>query len=202
MKDRFSDVGILLERAKRGDNKAWNKLVEHFQNLVYSIPARMGLQTEDCNDVFQTTFVALYQNMQNINEPKALSRWLAVTASREALRVRRLGSKHQGEVPEEITLEDLLVLEERSAEEMAIEALESDKIWAAVRSLPDRCKRLLEVLFSRENLSYEEISRMTGMPVGAIGPTRARCLEQLRKILQKEGFFEQEVVSQATGGGS
>lgn len=202
MINRFSEVGILLERAKRGDHKAWNKLVEHFQSLVYSIPARMGLQTEDCNDVFQATFVALYQNMQNINEPKALSKWLAVTASREALRVKRLGSKHQGEIPEEISLEDLLVYEERSAEESAIQALENDKIWKAVRSLPERCKRLLEVLFSSENLSYEEISHRTGMPIGAIGPTRARCLEQLRKILQKEKFFEGENVSPAMKRGS
>jgi len=202
VKNRTSEASLLLERAKKGDEKAWNKLVEHFESLVYSIPARMGLQTEDCNDVFQMTFLALYQNMRNIHEPEALSKWLAVTASREALRLKRLGSKRRGEFPEEIPLEDLLAWEERSAEETAIQSLENEKIWAAIQSLPKRCKKLLEVLFSSESSSYDEISKRTGMPIGAIGPTRARCLEQLRRILAKEGFFEEEIVSRKIRGGS
>ena len=55
----------------------------------------------------------------------------------------------------------------------------------AVGALPERCKDLVTLLFyKKDDLSYTEIARQMDMPVASIGPTRARCLEKLKKLLQ------------------
>ena len=86
------DVARLLEACKRGDQQAWSRLVEQYSNLVYSVPSRMKLNADDCSDVFQATFLALSSSLDRIEHAVALPKWLAVTASREALRSRSAGA--------------------------------------------------------------------------------------------------------------
>ena len=55
----------------------------------------------------------------------------------------------------------------------------------AVESLPERCRHLLTMLFyEKDELSYADIGRRLGMPVSSVGPTRARCLEKMKRLLQ------------------
>jgi RNA polymerase sigma factor (sigma-70 family) len=188
--DRPADYPKLLDRCRRGDQTAWTELVERLQSLVYSIPRRHGLNEEDANDVFQATFLALYRSLDRIDNAQTLPKWVAVTAARESYRVRRLAGRY-ATVPadEDRTLEDLVADIDQSAEERAVEAVDSDHVRNGLLKLGGRCKVLLELLYSDDEASYQEISEQIGMPVGAIGPTRARCLDKLRKILENNGFF-------------
>src|SRR5699024_5381877 len=88
-----TDLEILVAKCRRKDSRAWGQFVEQFQNLVYSIPRRYGLSSDDCNDVFQSTFQALVNHLDRIESPATLPRWLAVTASRESLRIIRISKK-------------------------------------------------------------------------------------------------------------
>lgn len=54
----------------------------------------------------------------------------------------------------------------------------------ALSRLPRRWQRLLELLMADPPASYAEISDQLGLPVGSFGPTRGRCLEKLRVLLQ------------------
>src|SRR4051812_22415324 len=83
----------LLRRCIKGDTSAWGALVDQFQNLVYSIARRYGLNRDDASDVFQVTFQALYRNLDRIEDARTLPKWLSVTASRESLRVKRIGGR-------------------------------------------------------------------------------------------------------------
>ncbi len=56
-------------------------------------------------------------------------------------------------------------------------------LWRAFARLSERCQALLRLLVSMDEPSYEEIGAALAMPVGAIGPTRMRCLEKLRAIV-------------------
>lgn len=181
------EVARLLERCKGGDARAWEKLVSTFQKLVFSIPVRLGLGQDDCEDVFQNTFVALYASLDRIRSGKALPRWLAVTAYRESLRILR--SRKQAPPQESEEVIDTLESPEKGAEAILLETSRIEAVRTAMRRLPKRCRQLLELLFSNEEPSYAEIGKRLGMPVGAIGPTRARCLEKLRAELEKMGFF-------------
>jgi RNA polymerase sigma factor (sigma-70 family) len=156
----------------------------------------MKLNADDCADVFQATFIALSNSLDRIEHPVALPKWLAVTASREALRLRRAHPRSGADTSfDELDLDTLLANEEESAEESAERAMDVETIREGLARLPDRCKGLLEMLFREEEPSYQDVSEELGIPVGAIGPTRSRCLQKLRRILAKDGFFADDVYS-------
>lgn len=188
--ERRGDLDRLLERCRGGERDAWAELVSRFEALVYSIPRRLGLGEDDAGDVFQATFVALYGHLDRIGFGAALPRWLSTTAARESYRLLRL---RRPQDPDLGDLEHLLADEEAGAEQIATQTEEAERVHAGVDRLPSRCRDLLRALFfAGEDPAYDEIAEKLGMPRGAIGPTRARCLEKLRKILDAEGFFTDE----------
>jgi RNA polymerase sigma factor (sigma-70 family) len=186
---RESELDVLVSRCRNQDPRAWSELVDRFQNLVYSVARRYGLNEDDAGDVFTATFQALLQNLDRIQVAQTLPRWLAVTASREAMRMRRINSRYASTEDQGLTLDDILADEEQSAEENAIQAELGEELRKAVHSLQERCRELLKLLYLSDEMPYQEIAEKLGMPIGAIGPTRGRCLEKLRKNLESEGFF-------------
>ncbi len=168
--------GVWIRKSLLGDERAWNSLVAEFQRLVYSIPKRSGLGDSDCDDVFQGTFVALYRHLDRIDDPQTLPRWLATTASRETYRVSRRLSKQGFE-----NLDEQLAAEDASAETMAIDAVQTEGLHRALAKLGGRCEQLLKLLYFEES-AYQEIAERLKIAIGAIGPTRARCLDKLRRL--------------------
>ena len=181
----------LLERCKRGDEAAWAKIVDKFSNLVYSVPARMKLNSDDCADVFQATFLALNRGIDRIENAVALPKWLAVTASREALRLKRTSKNYATSADfDSLDLDAVVENEEASAEAMAFQTVEAEAVRSAVAKLPTKCRELINALFLEGDIPYTEVSERTGVPMGGIGPSRARCLDKLRQILADSGFFD------------
>lgn len=70
-----------------------------------------------------------------------------------------------------------------AAEQEQLDATRSAALWDAFGGLTGRCRELLRVLMAAPPPSYEEVATALGMPVGSIGPTRARCLQRLRAAL-------------------
>ncbi len=187
------ELAQLLARCQKGDARAWQALVDRFQAYVYSVPRRIGLGEDDAADVFQTTFVALYRSLDRLDSAAALPKWLAVTASREALRLKRLRARLpivSASDGDDRSLDEILADEELNAEHQALAACDAETIRRAVLALHERCAKLLSALYFAPDPSYQAISDEIGIPIGAIGPTRARCLEKLRKNLMEAGFFE------------
>ncbi|HRF58838.1 MAG TPA: sigma-70 family RNA polymerase sigma factor [Fimbriimonadaceae bacterium] len=184
------DLPRLLERCRKGDRRAWNELVEGTESLVYSIPRRMGLSPEDCEDVFQDTFLSLLKNLDRIQDPFALPRWLGVTASNFALQIVRVRSRAQLQDLADASLEDLIAGEELAADRSAETAERADLARIAIDALPEKCRKLLTLLFFEDKMDYQTVADMLGIPIGAIGPTRARCLEKVRVRLKELGFFD------------
>ncbi len=182
------DLERLFSRCRNGDSEAWQGLVERFKSLVYSIPRRYGLNAEDCADVFQTTFQRLYQNMDRIDSAHGIPRWLAQTASREALQRKRTQKYTTDESISD--LEELLASDDRTAEAEMMAAEESEVLRRSVGRLPSRCRDLITMLYLDGDIPYLEVAERMKMPVGSIGPTRARCLEKLRRMLAVDGFFD------------
>ena len=61
-----------------------------------------------------------------------------------------------------------------------------EALWRAFREIEERCQALLRLVCAPEPPSYEEVAAALGIPVGAIGPTRARCLDKLRRRLDEQ----------------
>ncbi len=180
-----SDLDRLLERAQRGDAEAWSGLVARLQGLVYSVPRRHRLGEDDAADVFMASFEALHRNLDRIESGRALPKWLGVVAARESLRILRLKDRTTTDVP----LEEIVAQEDAGAEEEAIRADGAYRVRAAMARMAPRCRDLLGALYSEEDTPYADVAKALGIPVGAIGPTRARCLEKLRRMVEAEGFF-------------
>jgi RNA polymerase sigma factor (sigma-70 family) len=170
----------LLELAARGDQEAWGRLVEEYDGLVRSVARSFPLQAADVHDVAQTTWLRLVQNLHTIRDPERLAGWLSVTASRVSLSVLRKASRCNLEaMVEEAPDPDPAVDPETSV--AASDAARA--LWGIVAELPARQQRLLIALFRDELSSYDEVATQCAMPIGSIGPTRARALSQLQRKL-------------------
>jgi RNA polymerase sigma factor (sigma-70 family) len=180
-------VGALVVAAREGDETAWNKLVDEFGSLVWSIARAHRLGSSDAADVSQTTWLRLAEHLSRIREPERVGGWLAATARHECLRLLR---RSQRELP----LGDDLPEPTGPGVPMPAARLIRDEraaaIWNAFAQLPDRCQSLLRVLMADNPRSYEEVSESLEMPIGSIGPTRARCLERLRRLAARGGISE------------
>jgi RNA polymerase sigma factor (sigma-70 family) len=187
MTDHRTDTQ-LIEACLAGDSAAWSSLVERYQRLVYSVALRQGLSAEDADDVFQTVFVILLGKLDTCRDRERLGSWLVTITRREAWRVLRERAAHAATAGDEQQMAAQPAAEpapETTFQEME----EQDLIRQAMERLGSRCRRLLQYLFyTQERPSYAEIGRELGMPEGSIGPTRARCLEQLKSILAQLGF--------------
>ncbi|RYG32546.1 sigma-70 family RNA polymerase sigma factor [bacterium] len=183
---------IDLRALRLRDSDAWAAVVDRYQALVYSVARRHGLSTEDAGDAFAGTFRALLNSVDRLESVEALPRWLAVTAARESLRIKRISSRYV-QTEDERTLDQIVDDEERDALASATEAERSLALREGVARLADRCRDLLTALYLEDDPAYGEISERLGIPIGAIGPTRGRCLEKLKKILRDvPGFVSDE----------
>jgi RNA polymerase sigma factor (sigma-70 family) len=177
------DTATLLAGAAAGDQAAWEKLVDRYANLVWSVARSFRLSDADAADVSQATWLRLVQHLGEIRQPQRLGAWLATTTRREALAVLRRASRDRpvGD------LEVLVALAEKDPlpEAGLLLRERDDELRAAVAALPDRCRRLLRIMLTEPSPSYDEVAAAMGMPVGSIGPTRSRCLEHLRNLLRE-----------------
>ena len=172
-------VVALVNRAAGSDASAWAEIVERYAPLVWSICTRFRLSNHDIEDVAQNVWLLLVGQLGTLREPAALPGWLATTTRRECLRVvtaarrsERLGTELDEAaqfVADTVVDEEVLAAERNAA------------LRAAFAELPPRCQQLLAMLMGDPPYSYAEISATLHIPVGSIGPQRARCLERLRR---------------------
>ena len=175
----------IVDRCLRGDARAWDEFVDRYQRLVWSVARSYRLPAEDCDDVTQGVLVAALRHLADLRDPAKAAAWLVTSAHRESWRVARARKRNVD------LLGDFASVSEPDPKRAAdLEALHSMR--AALDALGDPCLALLVALFAENDPHYPDIARRLGMPVGSIGPTRARCLGKLRA---KMGI-EQEAGSQ------
>jgi RNA polymerase sigma factor (sigma-70 family) len=175
-----SSVSALVARVVDGDQEAWNEIIERYAPLVWAICQRHQLSRQDTDDVGQSVWLLLVENIGRIREAAALPGWLATTTRRECLRVLRSARRHDHADlppeeklppgPETATIEQLVIAAERDA-----------ALRAAFAELPRACHELLSMLMGDPPLPYTQVSATLGIPVGSIGPSRGRCLDRLRR---------------------
>lgn len=172
------NIDVLVAEAREGSQAAWNALVDRYAALVWSVCRSFRLSDADGGDVSQTVWLRTVEHLANIREPAALPGWLVTTTRRECIKL--CGSK-----PRKWWSVDAMVVEPAASEESApdTEVLAAERrasVREALAQLPPHCQRLLSLLFETEENSYADISARLAIPVGSIGPTRARCLGKLR----------------------
>ena len=173
------DAQELLTRVIAGDEQAWNEVVDRYAGLVWSVARSYRLSSAATDDVVQTVWLRLAEHCARIRQADRLASWLATTTRNEALRVIRKSSRSTPTAMIDDTAEPTTPsIEERVTDDVTLTAV----LKAFAKLAPDD-QQLMRLLCAVPPIDYQTIAEMLGRPIGSIGPTRARCLERLKKLL-------------------
>ena len=187
-----AEVTVLIHRAAEGDPTAWNAIVDEFSGLLWSVVRGFRLNEAQSADAVQTTWLRLVEHIADLREPEHVAGWLKTTAHRVCLQVIRQGGREQLTDWEEdrgpVSGVRYEGPDEDGPEAAAMRQEQQVLVRRALAELPDRHRQLMELLIASPPISYQDISARLGMPVGSIGPTRARILVRLRETLATVGL--------------
>jgi RNA polymerase sigma factor (sigma-70 family) len=185
MTDTFSATAALLAQAGAGDERAWNALVDQHSRLLWSVARSYRLDQADASDVVQTTWLRLLEHLDRIEDPTRLVGWLVTTARRECLRVLRRSGRERLVADSDVDFD--MVDDAEPVDTHLITTERNAILWRAFQRLPERCQQLLRIVVAVPQ-AYDQVSTALNMPIGSIGPTRARCLSRLRDLLAGAGL--------------
>ncbi|HCA57294.1 MAG TPA: hypothetical protein DEP46_04825 [Blastocatellia bacterium] len=182
-----SEDARLVLRCRKGEQAAWDELVERYQRLIFAIPRRAGLSEDEATDVFQEVFVTLVQKLDELEQPDRLRSWLVTTAKFKTWAVVR-GRKPEAEAGEGEEHSEMMAAiadDSPAADEMLIELEQQHLIRTAVAKLDERCRTIVSMIYLRSTAaSYAEVAGEIGVGATSISPLRARCLKKLEKLLR------------------
>src|SRR5215510_10332130 len=165
----------LIESCLRGEQTGWTQLLAKYERLIYSVARAFCPDREDSSDVFQNVCLALYQNLDRLRSDQIIAAWLITVTRRQAYMMIRAKKPY-------IQIEESALVAETQVDLIAKEF----EIELAVGQLDERCQKLIRSLyFDSKEPTYAEIAANIGMLVAIIGPTRARCLDKLKKIVSR-----------------
>lgn len=174
----------LVTAAQAGDHRAWLQLLARFDGMVHGVAWSFRLQDADVADVVQNTWLSAFEKLGALREPDRFGGWLRTIARNECKDACMRADRER-------PVEDVAAAaaEPRPGPEaLALRAETALAVRAAVATLPYRSRILLERLFFAVHSDYADVARETGIPLGGIGPTRARALLQLRTRMARTGY--------------
>ncbi|HKV25767.1 MAG TPA: sigma-70 family RNA polymerase sigma factor [Candidatus Acidoferrum sp.] len=177
----------LVRECLAGNEEAWSHLIEKYKALIYSIPVKYRLPSQEAAEVFQATCVELLNRLPELREARALPKWLMQVAHHHCYRW-----KHQQQHLVSRDDEDSKLSDPETpaiAESLIEQTQEEQMLRDAVSALSQQCRRLVELLFYETPARpYSEVAAELGLAVGSIGFTRQKCMDRLRKHLTDLGF--------------
>jgi RNA polymerase sigma factor (sigma-70 family) len=176
----WSDADLLLG-VRDGDDQAWQQLVKKYGGRMWAVARSYGLSTDMALDAVQMGWLKLLDHADQIRTPEALGAWLARVVGHEAIQISK-ERERQRERVEKATRRTRLDVEPPDVEILRQEDIA--RVAEVFERLSQRCQQLLRLMFATERMSYEEMADALGVPRGALGPNRARCLDKLRGLLQ------------------
>ena len=160
----------------------FRQLIETYQKPVYQVIRRMVLIHEDADDLTQNTFIKAYKALDRFEGNSSLFTWLYRIATNESLPFLEKKKKrfffslddHQEKLESYIDSSATL-----SGDEIQV------KLQKCLLKLPDK-QRLVFHLKYEEDLSYEEISKITGTSVGALKASYHHAVKKIEQELSQE----------------
>ena len=186
LRDQFvASDAYLVAQCLKGNEDAWEALINKYKRLIYSVPIKYGASSADAADILQSVYMELFCELSKLRRAESLKSWLMVITARKCFQW------HRQKLPD-FTLENI---EEEYPELIAVpapEIVEAEKeqlLREGIAQLSPRCRELVRLLFYEQpSVPYAEVAQRIGLAVGSIGFTRARCLERLQKLLLQMGF--------------
>jgi len=176
-------VTTWVERAAQGDELAWRHIYSRYTPLLHKVAGSYRLSSAERADAVASAWLKLVESVETIREGRHVGAWLVTTVRRECLsRLRRGRREH--------LVDDFVGVavptDEVDFDRRLAQAHAERQVGNAMVGLSARDRRLLTMLFADDAPSYDEIGCSLSMPLGSIGPTRARALRKLRDSLSEE----------------
>lgn len=177
-------VAELVVAAQAGDNRSWEELVKRYRGMVEGVASSLRLQETDVDDVAQNTWLRAVEQLRSLREPERFGGWLKMIAYREGLALPARARREYLDA----TVAEQVVEPSPGPEAQAVAAEMRRAVRAAVATLSERRQKIVEALFYRPRVDYALAAEVAGVPVGSVGPSRARALVTLRERLDQAGF--------------
>jgi len=201
----MTDEELLVSRAARGDEAAFESIVLAYQDRVYTYALRMTGNPDDALDISQEAFLRVYRALPKFRGGSKFSTWLYRIVSNLCIDFSRR-SKNTAVLP--------LVRENDSGEETAIDIpdaasnpeaiVEQAELERAVQTGLDRLSaehREIFILREISGMSYEEIAELLSLPVGTVKSRLNRAKEGLAKAVSTLWNFSGRSPSNPPKGG-
>jgi RNA polymerase sigma factor (sigma-70 family) len=188
---RVADVPLaeLVDAARSGCPGAWRAVVDRFDAGLHAVARGYGLDSASVDDAVQQTWLAAVTHLAALRESAALWGWLRRILHRECLRAVSRANREVPVVEQELGEPVAAVhvalrgAPAQTPEDQAIRNAQVAALHVALRRLSGRERQLMTLLSDAHEHSYTDIAAALGLPVGSIGPTRARCIAKLRPLL-------------------
>jgi RNA polymerase sigma factor (sigma-70 family) len=176
----------LVKACRAGDESGWDAIVQKYQNLLHSIPRRAGLSKDLAADVLQEVFTTLYIKLDLLEKPEFLRAWLITTTKHKTIHLISRETRGRPRSIDDDENDPAFEIADKTplADEILIQIERESQIENAFTEIDSRCRRLLMMLYlDAEKVPYSDIAEILDIPLGSIGPTRARCLQKLLKFI-------------------
>ena len=186
---------LLLGRLRDRDERAFREMVEEHQDRIYNLLYRMIGSKEEAEELAQDVFVTVFKTIDQFRGESKLSTWLyRVAANHCKNRIKYLSRRHDrdtgelDEIAERAAVaqggEPIGAAQIRSPER-ALEGAETERLVQAAIAELDEEQRLVVILRDIEELAYEEIVAITGLPEGTVKSRLHRARLALKEKLAK-----------------
>jgi RNA polymerase sigma factor (sigma-70 family) len=191
------DLPALVKASIDHNQDAWNELVRRYAGLVTYVIRRYRLSTADAQDVSQLVWLRLVEHLGQIREPTALPGWLATTTRHECERYLRINGRSVAMDP--ITMGLAERADGPEVDELLLAAERRQALIEGLAELSPQHRELLTMLTADPPYAYAENSRVLGIPIGSIGPTRSRVLDKLRETCAVRAYLDTDRSAQMRG---
>lgn len=176
----ISNLNDLIEASKRNDGKAFRKIVESYQAMIYSLALRLLCNEEEAKDTVQETFLRVWMHLSGYNPEKKFSTWIYAITTNLCFDKLKASKRHFRIVSIDETLNDLLSPE--NVEQEIINAELVNIIVALTDTLTPK-QKIVFTLRDLEALEIEEVSQITGLSAKKIKSNLFLARQAIREKL-------------------
>lgn len=186
--DSRAEDSRLIQRALRGDNEAYRKLMYKYHDAIFNFIYRMVHDRHQVEDLTQEAFIKAFSSLRNFNDEFAFSTWLykiATNNSIDFIRKRKLQTYSIDKPIESKDSDYTFELPDGSyeADKDIISDQRTKLLNAAIAGLPEKYKKVIHLRHVEEK-SYEEIAKILNLPIGTVKAHIFRAREVLYRALR------------------
>ncbi len=184
MEREQQDEKSLVQKAKKGDAQAFEKLIERYYQRIFKLSFQMLGNKEDASDATQETFVKAFERIRQFRGASSFATWLyriAINTCQDMLRDSRTIAFSQLTFEDDHAELDPTELMNSNPEDVLAKRERADLVWTALNKMPEEARQIL-VLCDMQGFSYAEVASILNLPEGTVKSRLHRARNAFREV--------------------